>query len=148
MSATTQSQLKFTNFERELLNPLKGHRLTELEEYVASYLLTASSHQPIKIAQVIRAVRKEKQIAVSERTIKDIVRTLRKEHRFPILSRKKKPAGLWWCASADEMRVFIESFRKQALDELHTLSRIVNENYPEFEGQLSFDDVSDRSDES
>jgi hypothetical protein len=139
--ATNASQLKFKTFETELLNPLAGHKLTALEEYVASYLLTASSHAPIKIAEIIRAVRREKQLAVNERTVKDVVRTLRKQHRFPILSRRKKPAGLWWCGSASEMEAFIESFRQQALDELHTLGRIVKENYPQFEGQLSFEDI-------
>lgn len=39
------------------------------------------------------------------------------------------------------MQAFIESFRSQALDELHTLSKIVNANYPALQGQLKFDDV-------
>ena len=40
------------------------------------------------------------------------------------------------------MKAFIESFRKQALDELHTLSKIVRHNYPALQGQLSFEEVA------
>ncbi len=135
-------QLKFNLYEQELLNPLRGHKLSEMESYVASLLLTADTHRPIGIAEIIVSVKSSLEMPISERLVKRVIRTLRKDHAFPILARKKKPSGYWWCASASEMEAFIESFRKQALDELHTLSKIVTRNYPALQGQLRFDDVS------
>ncbi len=133
------TQLKFELYEEELLNPLRGHELSDLESFVASLLLTASTHRPIGIAEIIEEVERQKNLRLTERKVKGIIRTLRKEHTFPILARRKKPTGYWWCASAQEMEAFIESFRAQALDELHTLSKIVKNNYPALQGQLRFD---------
>src|ERR687883_144323 len=103
-------QLKFKLYEDELLKPLRGHELSELESFVASLLLTASTHSPIGIADIIEAVKRNtlvclpgKTTKARERAVKKIIRTLRKDHTFPILSRKKKPTGYWWCASALEM---------------------------------------------
>jgi hypothetical protein len=39
------------------------------------------------------------------------------------------------------MEAFIESYRAQALDELHTLSKIVKHNYPALQGQLKFEEM-------
>lgn len=135
------SQLKFALYEEELLNPLRGHTLSEHENYVASLLLTASSSRPIGIDEIIETAR-ERDIKLSVRTVKSIVRTLRKDHTFPILSSKKPPTGYWWCQSLEEMQAFIESFRAQAFDELHTLSKIVKHNYPALQGQLKFEEAS------
>lgn len=142
------AQLKFEQYELALLNPLSGHELTEMESFVAGLLLTATSHRPIGIAQIIEAVEqsqelrfKGKTLKSKERAVKGIIRTLRKDHVFPILSSKKQPAGFWWCGSAAEMKAFIESFCKQPLDELHTLSKIVRHNYPALQGQLTFEEV-------
>jgi hypothetical protein len=142
------TQLKFELYEEELLNPLRGHKLTAMENYVASLLLTASSHRPIGIAQIIQSVKgstelrfKGKTLKSKERAVKDIIRTLRKDHTFPILASRKKPTGYWWCASIAEMEAFIESYRAQALDELHTLSKIVKHNYPALQGQLKFEEM-------
>lgn len=133
------TQLKFELYEEELLSPLRGHELSDLESFVASLLLTASTHRPIGIAEIIEAVESQMNLRLTERKVKGIIRTLRKNHTFPILARRKKPTGYWWCASAQEMEAFIESFRAQALDELHTLSKIVKNNYPALQGQLRFD---------
>jgi hypothetical protein len=134
-------QMKFKLFEEELLKPLRGHELSDLEMFVASLLLTANTFQPIGISEIIDAIEAKDGRRVSQRTIKDIIRTLRKDHTFPILARRSKPTGYWWCGSAAEMEAFIESFRAQALDELHTLTRIVKHNYPALQGQLNFEDV-------
>ena len=140
------AQLKFQIFEEELLNPLRGHELSGLESFVASLLLTASTHRPIGIAEIIQVVERTNGLSLKgktpkskERAVKDIIHTLRKDHAFPILARRKNPSGYWWCASVQEMEAFIESYRSQALDELHTLSQIVRHNYPALQGQLSFD---------
>ena len=132
--------LKFEVLEHELLNPLRGHKLTEQEEFVANLLLDASSRCPMKIEQIIIAMGQRLGHWLKPREVKAIVRTLRKDHAFPIISRRRTPAGLWWCASADEMNAFIETFRRQALDELHTLSKIVNQNYPALAGQLRLEE--------
>lgn len=133
-------QLKFEIYERELLNPLNGHELTEVESYVAVLLLTASTHRPMSISEITVAVKAQTGKQLSQRIVKSTIRTLRKDHKFPILSRKSAPAGYWWCGSIEEMNAFIESFRKQALDELHTLSTIIKHNYPALQGQLRFEE--------
>lgn len=130
-------QLKFSLYEEELVNPLRGHKLTEAEEYVASLLLKATNQQPITIKEIINNYSYQFHKSLSQRDVKDTIRTLRREHLFPILSSRRKPYGLWWCASAEEMEAFIQMFRSQALDELHTLSKIVRHSYPTLLGQLN-----------
>jgi hypothetical protein len=127
-------------FEHELLNPLRGHVLTPFQAFIACLLLDASAEKPIDSGGIQRAMKKELQYTISPRVIKSIIRSLRKDHAFPIISRREKPAGYWWCSSKEEMRKFIDIFRGQALDELHTLTRIVNENYSELAGQLRLED--------
>jgi hypothetical protein len=127
---------KFELFEAELLAPLGGHGLSDVESFVASLLLDASRENPVGIRTIIERVLRVKGFDLSERKVKDIIRTLRKVHVFPILASRKLPAGYWWCKSAEEMDMFIESFKAQALDELHTLSKIVKHHYPELMGQL------------
>ena len=132
-------------FESELLNPMRGHELSPLEEFVGSLLLDASSEKPIynaMIRQMVQASSLHQEI--SERTVKEIIRTLRKDHAFPIISRRKPPSGYWWCSSKREMEEFIEVFKSQALDELHTLSRIVKSNFPELAGQLRLEEIETR----
>lgn len=138
MSAVN-SERNFTLFEDALLLPLRGHTLSDLETIVACLLLSATSEKPTSIKDIIAAVQLQTGKRLDLRSVMDIVRTLRKEHAFPILSRKSKPNGYWWCSSVDDMKVFIESFRSVALDELHTLSRIIKQNYPELSGQLKLD---------
>ncbi len=137
------TQFKFQLFEQELLNPLRGHQLSQTKEFVGALLLSASSQQPKRIAEIIVACGRALGEWLTEREVKEVIRSLRKEHAFPILSRRHKPAGLWWCGSSEEMDQFIKSFRKQALDELHTLSKIVRENYPALAGQLTLEDCDD-----
>lgn len=137
----TQAELKFEAFEAELLSPLGGHELTDLESFVASLVLDASRDFPIGIKTIIAHVRQVKGSRLSERKVKRIIRSLRKVHAFPILASRQPPAGYWWCASAEEMTEFVEGFKAQALDELHTLSRIVKHNYPALLGQLSLEDA-------
>lgn len=124
-----------------MLNPLNGHELTDVEKFVASLLLDARRDFPFGIKAIIARVRCVKGSNLSERRVKRIIRSLRKDHAFPILASRQPPTGYWWCASADEMTEFIESFKSQALDELHTLSKIVKHNYPALLGQLSFEDA-------
>jgi len=135
-------QFKFEIFEHEQINPLAGHPLTDLAEFVASAPLPATGERPMKIGDLIVAYGSQCGEWPNEREIKAVVRSLRKEHAFPILSRRHKPAGLWWCESAAQMNDFIDSFRNQAIDELHTLSKVVRHNYPELAGQLKLEEVN------
>lgn len=123
-------------FEYELLNPLRGHELSRLEEYIANLLLNASSERPIDNEMIRNLVEASLQQKIDARTVKGTIRTLRKNHSFPVISRRSAPAGYWWCDSKSEMEGFIETYKAQALDELHTLSLIVKTNFPELAGQL------------
>jgi hypothetical protein len=153
------TELKYELFETELLAPLRGHDLSDDESFVASVLLDASAARPIGIKAIVKLMNGRpkgegipRRPKANARTVKQIVRWLRKDHEFPILSRKyarkkeideagnvtaeAKPAGYWWCGNEDEMREFVIAFRKQPMDELHTLSRIVKANYPRLAGQM------------
>lgn len=136
------TQLKFEIYERELLNPLRGHELSDVENFIAGLLLTASTHRPTSIKEIVLAVKEQLGKWLSQRAVKSTIRSLRQDHKFPILSRKSTPPGYWWCSSAAEMEAFIESFRRQALDELHTLSTMIKHNYPALQGQLRFDETT------
>ncbi|HKO43370.1 MAG TPA: hypothetical protein VJU84_08770 [Pyrinomonadaceae bacterium] len=136
------AELKFGLFEQELLNPLSGHKLTPEEEFVANLLLDARATMPIGITRIRReAAKGERGFQISEREVKAIVRALRKDHGLPILSRRNKPSGYWWCGSEAEMKAYVERARSQPLDELHTLSKMVKQNYPALAGQLSLEDA-------
>lgn len=136
-------------YERELLSPLAGKNLSHVEQLVAELLLKATADRPIQIKHIITWLRDNHRIRTNERAVKELIRTLRKQHALPILAsrgtgkqgRKKHPAGYWWAHSADEMRQFIDEFSKQARDEFHTLGRMVRGNYPELAGQLTVDSV-------
>ncbi len=97
--------------------------------------------QPMTGDYLINRVQVALDTRINLRKFHNIIRKLRKSHGLPILSRRTKPMGYWWCASVAEMNEFIENFRSQAMDELHTLSRIVNKNYPLLAGQLNFRDA-------
>lgn len=131
----SSESLKFDYYESELLNPLRGHELSDVERFVAELLLGASSTVPIANARIAYEAARQF-TGIDARKVKAIIRTLRKDHHFPILARRGKPNGYWWCASPEEMEEFIRVFKSQALDELHTLSKIVKTNYPELAGQL------------
>lgn len=46
------------------------------------------------------------------------------------------------CENEQQMNEYYDHARKQPMDELHTLSRIVKANYPRLAGQLRLEDVS------
>lgn len=133
---------KYQIFEGELLNPLRGHDLTDLERFIGVFLWRATSEIPFTIADIQEAVERSLGDRIGVRTVKGVIRRLRKEHAFPIVASRSEPAGYWWCASAEEMKQFIEQFSAQARDEFHTLSRMVKNNYPELAGQLTLEDAN------
>lgn len=127
--------------EFELFNPLRGHHLTEMEQYVALLLIDAQAERPITNEGIRIAVEVHMHQTIDDRSVKRIIRTLRKDHSFPIIANKQSPPGYWYCRSKAEMEEFIERFRAQPLDQLHTLSRMVKAHFPELAGQLRFDDM-------
>ncbi len=133
-------QLKYELFERVLINPLHGKNLSREEHLIASMILDATAAQPIGLKRLGRGLA-DADCAVTERTVKDIIRTLRKKHELPILSRRNKGGGFWWCEDEQQMRDYYKHASRQPLDELHTLSRIVKANYPVLVGQLTLQEV-------
>jgi len=130
-----QADLPYDVFEDELLAPIRGVALSELETFVATLLLRHSSEVPIKIATVIEAI-KTRQIIVSDRQVKSIIRGFRRDRTFPICSRKSKPAGYWWGRTEAELEEFVTSWKSQYLDEAKTLSLMIKANYPRLAGQM------------
>jgi len=141
-NGTKQLAFPFQVFEEEILNPLDGVALTEVEEFVASLLLDATSEKPLKTAQIIEAVADALGEEISFRELKKIIRSLRVNHAFPILSRRSKTAGLWWCQSIDEMKEFARLWQSQYFDEMKTLYVMMKHNYPRLAGQLRLPKVS------
>lgn len=139
-----QLSFPFEVFEEEILNPVLGHKMTELEEFVAGLLLEASSEKPLQIKQIIEAVKTKFQRNINSRTVKDIIRGLRRNHAFPILSRREKPAGLWWCSSMSEMKEFMRLWQAQYSDEIYTLQIMVKNNFPRLAGQMKLTDISQK----
>lgn len=117
-------------------DPLDGLELSLRERVVAERVMRATSKSPVRIKD-LRAELAEKDLHTSERAVKGIVRTLRKEHQLRILARREQPAGYYWCECIEDMREFIQTFSGQWRDEAHTLGRVVRANYPELAGQLS-----------
>lgn len=146
MEATTkQLAFPFEVFEEEIANPVKGFQLTETEAFVASLLLEASSEKPMKTAEISKAIKNGLDIDVSYRELKKVIRALRRNHAFPILSRRSKPAGLWWCQSISEMKEFARLWQSQYFDEMTTLWLMMKHNYPRLAGQLKISDIPSRN---
>jgi hypothetical protein len=147
------ANLKHELFEDTLLNPLRGLQLARDEEFVAAMLLEATAIQPIGIKRLRRALA-EASMPRSERMVKEIIRTLRKKHRLPIISRKgarkrktdkagnvtreRQDAGYWWCENEAQMLAYFDHASSQPLDSLETLHGMIRNNFPKLAGQLDF----------
>lgn len=136
MSDKKQMAFPFQVYEEEILNPLNGVQLNDVEAFVANLLLDATSEKPMKTEKIIAAVADGLNTKLSFRQLKKIIRSLRVNHAFPILSRRAKPAGLWWCQSIDEMKEFSRLWQAQYFDEMRTLYLMMKHNYPRLAGQL------------
>lgn len=136
-----QLAFPFEIFEQELINPLNGQQMNDTESYIASLLLGASSEKPIKMAEIISACADALGETISERQVKIIIRNLRRNHAFPILTRRANPAGYWWCQSIDEMKEFARLWQSQYFDEMRTLYVMMKHNYPKLAGQLRLSDI-------
>ncbi|MGA9768841.1 MAG: hypothetical protein WBV94_07370 [Blastocatellia bacterium] len=142
MSSSRTEQIGFETFEQEVLSPLHGHKLTPVEQYIASLLLHATMKKPLTNDDLrTRVMMKFDMKRPNPRTIKTIIRSLRKFHHFPILAHFQKPYGYWWCQSAKEMLAYYEDAQSRLKDELHTLSQLIKRNFPEYAGQLNLEDT-------
>ena len=136
MTDEKQMTFPFQVLEDEMMNPIAGRELTATEEFISILLLDASSEKPIKTDEIIRRLKAEKNIEINFRELKKIIRSLRRNHAFPILTRRAKPAGYWWCQSISEMKEFARLWQSQYFDEMVTLSVILKVNYPKLAGQM------------
>jgi hypothetical protein len=130
-----QLAFPFQVIEEEILNPISGYQMTEVESFVAELLLDATSEKPMKMKQIIDVLADAKHERVSERQMKIIIRTLRRDRGFPILTRRSRPAGYFWCRSVKEFKEFEAMWTKQTMDELTTLQLMKRRNYPKLAGQ-------------
>jgi|CXWL01.1.fsa_nt_gi hypothetical protein len=131
-----QEDLPFETIEEEILDPLKGVDLTETELCVAGLILNATVEAPIKLADIAIEAWRQRVIELTDRKVKETVRGLRRDHGFPICSRKGKPAGYWWANSEEEIAEFVKGWKAQYLDEATTLHKMLKVNYPRLAGQL------------
>jgi hypothetical protein len=140
-----QEAFKFEMYERAVFDPLGGRELSDVEEFVAHLLLGGTAQQPVALREIRTRAELDLGRKLDERRVKAVIRALRRHHKLPILSSRRRPAGYWWCADVDEMRHFIKYWRGVALDELSTLAQIVRHNYPALAGQLSFVDLLEQT---
>lgn len=131
-----QEDLPFETFEQEMIDPLKGVELSEIELFVAGLILDARSEQPIKMAEIALAAMHQRAVDLSDRQIRTIVRCLRRDHGFPICTRKGAPAGYWWGRTEAELAEFVRVWQAQYLDEAQTLHKMLKVNYPRLAGQM------------
>lgn len=131
-----QMSFPFFIFEEELLNPLNGQQMSAEETFIAQLILDGTSEKPVKMQRIIDEYEEVFGETISERQIKIIIRSFRRERAFPILTRRSKPAGYWWCQSVEEMKNFAQLWQSQYFDEMRTLYIMMKHNYPKLAGQL------------
>lgn len=130
-----QLSFPFKQFEDELTNPLDGHQLSKLEAFIGSLLLDADSEKPLKTTEIVAAVFEQLGENLNRRRLKIIIRNLRRLHGFPILTRRSKPAGYFWCRSKKEWAEFEKMWMSQVMDELVTHKMMKKSVYPNLAGQ-------------
>jgi hypothetical protein len=128
--------LTYAMLEDEVLAPIRGKDLSGIELFVAILLLRATSEVPIKQAAIINAAFDHMGTTLTDRKVREIVRSLRRDRTFPICSRKGAPAGYWWGRTESELEEFIQVWKAQFLDEAQTLSIMIKANFPRLAGQL------------
>lgn len=128
--------LPYETFEDEVIDPTSGIDLNEIEIVVAKHLLLATTSEPIRQKDLIAAVREERNVSLSERAVRVIIREFRRKRGFPICSRKGSPAGYWWGRTESEVEEFANVFLAQIKDEASTVAMMLRKNYPRLAGQM------------
>lgn len=111
----------------------KQQSIDELLFATARFLTRATSEYPITLVTLAEYFR------CSERKVKDMIRTLRREWLLPIGSSRQPPYGYFWIQSAADFLSWSRPYRSQAIDELVTLWHLEKRNFPELAGQTSLD---------
>lgn len=99
--------------------------------HFARLLALTTSERPLTIEALGAHFR------LSDRQVKSMTRTLRREWLLPIGSSRQKPAGLFWILSPKDFLDWSRAYRSQAIDELATYYRLQRRNFPELAGQTS-----------
>ncbi|HQU82979.1 MAG TPA: hypothetical protein PKY59_07645 [Pyrinomonadaceae bacterium] len=133
---TKQLSFPFHVFEEEVLNPINGQQMSPEETFIAQMILDGTSEKPIKMQQIIDDYVDVFGEKLSERQLKIIIRSFRRDRAFPILSRRAAPAGYWWCQSVAEMKEFARLWQSQYFDEMRTLYVMMKHNFPQLAGQM------------
>jgi AraC-like DNA-binding protein len=103
------------------------------EQKLLDLIRPHSYEHPIKIKDLMAAT------GYDERRIKDLCRTLRDYHLFPIGASRQEPAGIFWITTAEAFLKYFHTIRAQALSELSTLHRMARKHFPELAGQLKLE---------
>ncbi len=111
----------------------KGHKTDAQTFEVARVLTHAAAAAPFTNEAIASHLK------LSERKVKDIVRTLRREWLLPIGSSRQLPYGYYWILTPKQFLDWSRVYRAQAIDELVTLHRLQRANFAELSGQGSFD---------
>ena len=136
MKDEKQLAFPFQVLEDEMMSPISERELTATEEFISILLLDASGEKPIKSQQIIERLKADLNIEISFRELKKIMRSLRRHHAFPIITRRAKPAGYWWCVSQAQFEEFERLWESQFYDEMITLQIMKKANYPKLAGQM------------
>lgn len=135
MDSNERQFLPFQTLEEELMAPLRGVHLTEVEFETAKILLRATTERPVKQGDVIMRLSMDGMF-VTARQMRHIIRNLRRMHALPICSRKCSPAGYWWGRTEAELEEFAKVFFAQIEDEAQTVGIMLKKNYPRLAGQM------------
>jgi hypothetical protein len=100
---------------------------------VVRALVRATPEKPISLTALCQ------HLAVSDRTVKSLIEAARKDWLLPIGANRDFPSGYYWINTAAEMKQWIKVFSAQPLQELTTLHRVQKANFPELNGELTFD---------
>lgn len=108
-----------------------GQRVDAVLFHLARLLALTTSERPLTIEALASHFR------LSDRQVKSLTRTLRREWLLPIGSSRQQPAGLYWILSPKDFFDWSRAYRSQAIDELATYYRLQRRNFPELAGQTS-----------
>ncbi len=143
MMSSTAEQLSFAFelFEEEMISPVGGEPMSELEKFIASLLFEAASDRPLKTNEIVAAVADSLDQTLNFRRLKLIIKRLRDDRGFPILTRRSKPEGYYWCRSEAEFTEFRRMWWSQILSEINTIEKMTKRTYPHLAGQMRLVDI-------
>jgi hypothetical protein len=103
------------------------------EQIILDAIKTRSKSNPIQNKSLRYHIQKETGAVISERKLKEIVETLRKQGE-PVLASREKPFGYFYASSIEEIKDFERTFLSQAKTTFRTF-RAMRKNYQKLSGQ-------------